>query len=61
MRSHEGIDETSENEQVLVLRSILEQKQGLPVTYEEAQAIAESLIDFYELLADWTTEEGRHE
>jgi hypothetical protein len=50
----EGNTQSSESERIERLRMILEQEQGRPVTYGEALEVGESLISFYEVLADDT-------
>ena len=52
MNDHEGNSEVLEAERIESLRQILEAEQSRPVTYEEALEIGESLINFFEVLAD---------
>lgn len=52
--SPEGITQSAESERIERLRVILEQEQGRPVPYSEALEVGESLISFYEVLADDT-------
>ena len=52
MNDHEGNSEALEAERIESLRQILEAEQCRPVTYEEALEIGESLINFFEVLAD---------
>lgn len=54
--SYEGIKQTTENDRVEALRLILESEQNRTITYVEAQDIADSLISFFEVLAQ--TEQG---
>lgn len=49
--SAEGSERTSEG-QVESLRLILETEQGRAVTFAEAHEVGESLLDFFEVLAD---------
>lgn len=56
MSSHEGDNEILESEGIEALRLILEREQGHPVSPEEAKEVGESLISFYELLADGADE-----
>jgi hypothetical protein len=48
----EGNNQSEQSDEVEALRLILEQEQHRLVTYEEAQEIADSLISFFEVLAD---------
>jgi hypothetical protein len=48
----EGNNQSEQSDEVEALRLILEQEQHRPVTYEEAQEVADSLISFFEVLAD---------
>lgn len=52
--SPESNTQSSESERIERLRVILEQEQGRPVPYSEALEVGESLISFYEVLADDT-------
>ena len=45
-------NQSEQGDEVEALRLILEQEQHRPVTYEEAFEVAESLISFFEVLAD---------
>ena len=49
---NEGQNQLLKPERVLSLQRILRQQQKRAVVYREAQEIGESLIVFYELLAD---------
>ena len=48
----EGNNQSEKDTEVEALRLILEQEQHRPVTYEEAQEVADSLISFFEVLAE---------
>jgi hypothetical protein len=48
----EGIRQSAQDERVESLRLILERSQCRPVAYEEARELGESLISFYEVLAE---------
>ena len=48
----EGNNQSEKDTEVEALRLILEQEQHRPVTYDEAQEVADSLISFFEVLAD---------
>jgi len=48
----EGNNQSEKDTEVEALRLILEQEQNRPVTCEEAQEVADSLISFFEVLAD---------
>lgn len=50
----EGINQRLAADQVERLRIILEQKQKRTVTSDEAAEVGQSLVDFFELLADKT-------
>ena len=52
MKLSEGNNQTLENDNVELLRLILEQEQKRTVRYDEAREIGETLICFFELLAD---------
>ena len=52
MENHEGNSQTIETERIEQLRAILESEQCRPVTYDEALEVGESLINFFEVLAD---------
>lgn len=52
MSNNEGINQPSNNDQIESLRLILEREQERPFTYEEAQEVGESLIAFFEVLAE---------
>jgi hypothetical protein len=56
MSSHEGDNEILESERIEALRLILEREQGKSISSEEAQEVGESLISFYEALADGADE-----
>lgn len=47
----EGDRQITEDNQIESLRLILEREQCRAVTYEEAQEVGDSLINFFELLA----------
>ena len=47
----EGNDQLTKQEAIESLRCILELQQSRHIQYEEAQEVADSLIDFFELLA----------
>ncbi len=47
----EGNDQITKKEAIESLRCILERQQSRRVRYEEAEEVADSLIDFFELLA----------
>jgi len=49
--SYEGSYETLQADRIEQLRLILQKQQLRPVSYPDAQAVAESLITFYEILA----------
>jgi hypothetical protein len=48
----EGNNQSEQSDEVEALRLILEQEQHRPVNYDEAQEVADSLISFFEVLAD---------
>lgn len=50
----EGTKQASEADRIESLRLILEREQHRPVTYGEALEVGESLINFFEVLADDT-------
>ena len=50
----EGNTQSLESDRIERLRAILEQEQGRSVLYSEALEVGESLISFYEVLADDT-------
>lgn len=52
--STEGNNQTSETDKVETLRRILGRQQSRDISYEEARDIGESLICFFEVLADET-------
>lgn len=52
MNMDEHNSEISETESIESLRQILEAEQGRPFTYEEALEVGQSLINFFEVLAD---------
>lgn len=54
MDDFEGNHQLQETDKVEALRAILEREQSRPVTYEEASEVGESLITFFEVLADDT-------
>lgn len=48
---HEGTKTSPISEDIELLRDILERQQSRPVPYEEAVEVSESLIIFFEVLA----------
>jgi hypothetical protein len=50
----EGINQPNETDRIESLRLILEQEQRRSVSYEEALDVGETLISFFEVLADDT-------
>jgi hypothetical protein len=48
----EGTDQITPSETIESLRVILEREQSRPVPYKEALEVGESLITFFELLAE---------
>lgn len=52
--STEGNNQTAVTDKIEALRLILERQQLREVTYEEAREVGESLICFFEILADNT-------
>jgi hypothetical protein len=46
----EGNSEALEQDRIENLRVILETEQGLPISYDEAQEVGETLLSFYEVL-----------
>lgn len=48
----EGNNQYANSDQVEALRAILEDQQCRPVSIEEAREVGESLITFYEVLAE---------
>jgi hypothetical protein len=48
----EGMIEPLEQDRIELLRTILETEQGRPVSYDEAAEIADTMINFYQTLAD---------
>ena len=48
----EGSKQFSHNDRTERLRLILEHEQGRPISYDEAQELGESLINFFEVLAE---------
>jgi hypothetical protein len=55
---YEGNNQTNQNERVESLRLILENEQNRSITYAEAQDIADSLISFFEVLAQTEQSDG---
>lgn len=51
----------SESERIETLRLILEREQRRPVSYAEAAGIGESLMNFFEVLAEGTAPDGTKE
>ena len=49
--NNEGINQSIGTEKIESLRLILEQVQGVPISYEDAEEVADNLLSFYELLA----------
>ena len=54
MENHEGKSQAIETERIEQLRLILENEQCRPITYDEALEVGESLVNFFEVLADST-------
>ena len=48
---YEGSYETVQADRIEQLRLILQKQQLRPISYLDAQAVAESLVTFYEVLA----------
>jgi hypothetical protein len=55
---NEGNNQILKPEMVLSLQRILQRQQRRAVVYEDAQEIGESLVVFYELLADESGADG---
>ena len=49
--NNEGINQSIGAEKIESLRLILEQVQGVSISYEDAEEVADNLLSFYELLA----------
>lgn len=52
MQDFEGNNQEDDAEQIEALRLILERKQQRPFSYDEARELAESLLSFFEVLAE---------
>lgn len=50
--SPEGKKQPADTDQIESLRLILEGLSGMPTTYDEAQEVGDSLLQFFELLAE---------
>jgi hypothetical protein len=48
---NEGINQSLGAEKIESLRLILEQVQGVSISYEDAEEVADTLLSFYKLLA----------
>ena len=49
--NNEGINQSIGTEKIESLRLILEHVQGVTISYEDAEEVADNLLSFYELLA----------
>jgi hypothetical protein len=49
--NNEGINQSIGTEKIESLRLILEHVQGVSISYEDAEEVADNLLSFYELLA----------
>ena len=52
--NNEGINQSIGTEKIESLRLILEHVQGVTISYEDAEEVADNLLSFYELLASDT-------
>jgi hypothetical protein len=52
--STEGNGQSKTNERINALRFILEREQGREVSYSEAVEVGETLLSFFEVLAEGT-------